>query len=284
MALSKENEILNPQTVSSLKERALLKKTNDLPLDKGMGVEGEEKPFLPPEILSKVLAYVEQFTLIQADAVCHSFKQEGDRIWENRVLDLSGKLDKHTLEMQRRDSILKEPTKRSIRDKIFAALLNSERYKNVCLQSCYFSTLSNEVARLVSHNFKTLDLSHNSSLMNFPNKLSETLVSLNLSHCGISGPIPDFGQLKELDLSHNNFSVNPLMGLLAPALKKLNLSYNNLSPETVSHLKEAYKHLEILILGPQKKREPYRPIGGGFYLGGHIGYGCTTGKDNTRNK
>ncbi|MGV8948661.1 MAG: hypothetical protein ACOH2E_04760 [Candidatus Paracaedibacter sp.] len=245
MALSKENEILNPQT-----------KINDLSLDKGMGVESEEKPFLPPEIFSKILPYVEQFSLIRADSVCHSFKEEGDRIWKNRVLDLSGKLDQYTFEAQKKFPLLKEqtnlkePTKRFIREKTFAALLNSERYKNICLKGCYIS--EKELNDFAYHNFKILDFSHNNILMYFGQKLSESFKSLNLSHCGMFGPIPKLGQLKELDLSYNYFSVNPLIGLLAPALKKLNLSYNKLSQETVNNLKETYKHLERLILEPQR--------------------------------
>jgi hypothetical protein len=231
-----ESEILN-----------LTDKTHDLTVD-NVNIEGEEDPYSPPEILCKILPYVEQFTLIRADAVCHFFKEEGDRIWEKRVLDLSYKLG---LGLLRRTELNYEST---------MAALNGGRYKNVSLKGCSLGSRAHGFSKLM--NCKVLDLSYNVCTNDY------------VSFRGV------WTHLQELDLSHNIFMAEIFsQDFSAPALRRLNLSYNNLGPQTVNRFKEVFKHVEILILEPQKKDEEQVRIYQGFYLGAHIGYGVAHGRD-----
>lgn len=170
---------------------------------------GEEKPFLPLEVLFKILPYVDDITLIQADIVCWDFKLEGDRIWKTKLLDLSRRLE--------------TPSQNGFdRAKTFTAL-EGGRYKNVRLQYCGLGDMD-EFSSLM--NCKIIDLSHNY--------------------------IHNAGYF----YSHGTFIY----------LQELNLSHNKLSQETLNKFKETYKHLEILILEPQRKIE--RRYG---YNGGHYG-------------
>lgn len=129
MLLSKESEILNPEA-----------KTTNLLINN----EKDQEPFLLSEILSKILPYVEQFTLIRADTVCHFFKKQEDLIWEIKRLDLSYKLE--------------TPSQKGFDRVKTLAALETGRYKNVYLQYCGFGDLDESFSL---KNCKVLDLSHN---------------------------------------------------------------------------------------------------------------------------
>lgn len=99
---------------------------------------------LPLEILSEILFDFDTVTLIKADIVCRSFKKAGDLIWENKLLDLSRRLE--------------TPGRKGFnRTKTFVAL-EKGRYKNISLQHCELGDMDESFSL---ENCKVVDLSHN---------------------------------------------------------------------------------------------------------------------------
>lgn len=192
--------------------------------------ERNEPTCLPQEILAKIFFDIDQFTLIRADTVCCSFKQQGDRIWETKLLDLSRKLE--------------TPSQKGLDRVKTLAALEGGRYKNVRLQYCGLGDLDESFSL---RHCKILDVSHN-YIANVSNVCSpealKNLQELHLSH--------NMLKIKEKSL-HNYLATN------FPNLKRLDLSYNGLSQGTVTELRNISKKPEILILEPQIVTTHYGP-------------------------
>lgn len=202
---------------------------------------------LPNEIFSKILPYLDDIPLIRINEVCHFFKEEGDRIWVNRILSFSRQHPRQHRNPtgEKFICLLGNPpvmihfsqVGEYLRmENFLKALQKGERYKKVSLQGVRFigSNMLDKLSYLTS------------------------LKSLNLSATSICGLGEDndkklsyfstFTNLIELDLSDNYIKDAHIDFFKAPvSLKKLNLAGNPLSDHKKEELKSTYKHLELII-------------------------------------